>query len=331
MKPAPALRHTLVMLCGLAFLGFPGSADAQGEPGSAGDDCPLGTLSTVACVRKYMITDAELNMALARNSLSFHLEKIFSEFSAPDPEAHAAARNRLTGIVRHAELQAEEMGVASPPMYVSAIGTQAVETREGTRFILINKDAYGLAVLTDDGADRMKIGISRELAHIRNGDTSPASIVKHHNDPASSREAGLRADLEGAGPLGVRDPIAVTFAIENDLRSELHKLAFLKGNTLDDLDPNRLSDRDYKRISDEHVRVSSDIFHLAPWDRITALRKERRLMEEYEQTHAVRAHADREAESKWLVEQVLSYTQCKIQGDPTKADSQRCSEASQAK
>jgi hypothetical protein len=36
-----------------------------------------------------------------------------------------------------------------------------------------------------------------------------------------------------------------------------------------------------------------------------ALRKEARLMSEYEQTHTVRSHTDREAESKWLVAQIL--------------------------
>jgi hypothetical protein len=38
---------------------------------------------------------------------------------------------------------------------------------------------------------------------------------------------------------------------------------------------------------------------------VIALRRESRLMAEYEQTHAVRSHADREAESKWLVAQIL--------------------------
>ena len=80
--------------------------------------------------------------------------------------------------------------------------------------------------LPTTAAEWMKIGISRELRHIRNGDTAPAAMVKHHNDPASSREAGLRADLEGAGPLGVRDPIAATAAIENDMRAELQQARF---------------------------------------------------------------------------------------------------------
>jgi len=53
------------------------------------------------------------------------------------------------------------------------------------------------------------------------------------------------------------------------------------------------------------VRVANDVLNLAPWDRIMALRKEARLMSEYEQTHTVRSHTDREAESKWLVAQIL--------------------------
>lgn len=307
MKTPPALfRNALLLLWGAAVLSCDANAQSAFAASGADDNCASWTPSTISCVRKYMITDSQLSEAIVRNSPAIHLEKVFSTFSAPDPEAYAAAKNRLDGIMRHTESQAAEMGVARPVMYISMLNTQAVETREGTRFILINKDAFRLAVLADDGAEWMKIGISRELAHIRNGDTAPAAIVKVHNDPANSREATLRADLEGAGPLGVRNPIAATAAIENDMRAELHKLAFVKGNLLDDLDPNRLSDRDYKRISDEHTRIYDDPHALAAWDRIVALRKESRLMAEYERTHTVRSHADREAESKWLVDQILS-------------------------
>jgi hypothetical protein len=306
MKPAaPALRTTLFLLCGVAALfAFSGDADAQSD-----DDCPLGTPSTVGCERKYMITDAQLNEAIAYNSPSIHLEKIFHDFSAPDPEAYAAAKKRLDGVVRHTESQAAEMGIASPVMYVTAINTQAAQTREGTAFLLINKNAFRLAVLTDEGAQRMKMWISRELARIRNGDTSPSAIAQHHNDPANSREAALRADLEGAGPLGAKDPIAATAAIQYSMREDLQaRLMFVKRNTVNDIDPNRLSDRDYKRISDEYTRVYYDSHAFSAWDRIMALRKEARLMSEYEQTHAVRSHADRETESKWVVDQILRDT-----------------------
>jgi len=91
------------------------------------------------------------------------------------------------------------------------------------------------------------------------GDTVPHVRRRSPQPSAESREAGLRADLEGAGPLGAKNPIAFAAAIEDELRSELHKLIFIKGTTLDDLDANRLSDRDYKRISDEHVRVANDV------------------------------------------------------------------------
>lgn len=306
MKHAPALRKTLLLLSSLAALiAFSSAAVAQTASG-AGDECPLGTPSTVACESKYMITDAQLNEAVAYNSPSIHLEKIFREFSAPDPEAYAAAKKRLDGIERHTESQAAEMQIASPTLYVTAINTQAAQTREGKPFLQINKDAFRLAVLTDEGAQRMKLWISRELARIRSGDTAPSVIAQHHNDPANSREAGLRADLEGAGPLGAKDPIAATATIEYAMREELQsQLMFRTGSTVADIDPNRLSDRDYKRISDEYTRVYYDSHTLPGWDRIMALRKEARLMSEYEQTHAVRSHADREAESKWLVAQIL--------------------------
>jgi hypothetical protein len=195
-------------------------------------------------------------------------------------------------------------------MYVSMMKTQATQTREGKDFILLNKDAFRLAVQSDEAAEDLKVSLSRELAHIRNGDTSPSGIVRLRNNPAASREASVRADLEGAGPLGTRNPIGATAAIEHDMRLELHKLVFVKDNTVGDLDPNRLSDRDYKRISDEHVRVyNNDPHTVAAWDRIEALRKEARLMAEFERTHAVRTHADREDESKWLVDQILRHTQ----------------------
>jgi hypothetical protein len=278
-----------------------------------------------------MITDNQLSEAVAVNSLPKHLEKIFSAFTTSDPPAYAAAKQRLAGIVQHAESQAAEMGIAQPVMYVSGLTTQAGQTTEGRNYVLLNKDAFRLAMLTDDGAERMRLGISREFAHIRNGDTSPAALVRNHNDPATSREAGLRADLEGAGPLGAKNPIAAAAAVQNDMREELHKLVFIKGNLVDDLDPNRLSDRDYKRVSDEHVRIADDIYNLNAWDRIVALRKQARLMSQYEQSHAVRTHFDREAESKWLVDQVLRDTQCQIQRDPMKTDSQPCSQSAQAK
>jgi hypothetical protein len=183
--------------------------------------------------------------------------------------------------------------------------TQATQTKEGKDFVLVNRNAFRTAVLSDEGAEKLKLSLGRELSRIRYGDTVPHVVADLHNHPAESREAGLRADLEGAGPLGAKNPIAFAAAIEDELRSELHKLIFIKGTTLDDLDANRLSDRDYKRISDEHVRVANDVLNLAPWDRIMALRKEARLMSEYEQTHTVRSHTDREAESKWLVAQIL--------------------------
>jgi hypothetical protein len=167
------------------------------------------------------------------------------------------------------------MGIAQPDMYVSMLPTQAQQTTEGKSFILVNKDAFGLAVLADDAAENLKSSISRELAHIRNGDTSAAAVARHHNEPATSREAGLRADLEGAGPLGNRNPIAAAVVIESEMRLELHRLVFMKDNTVSDLDPNQLSDRDYKRISDEHVRIyNGDPGNVAAWDRIVSLRKE---------------------------------------------------------
>jgi hypothetical protein len=145
----------------------------------------------------------------------------------------------------------------------------------------VNKDAFKVAILTDEGAEKLKLSLGREFARIRNGDTSPSVTANHNNNPATSREAGLRADLEGVGPLGVKNPIAATAYIEDNLRDELHRLVFFKGTNLDDLDANRLSDR--------------------------------------------------EAESKWLVDQILRDSQCKIQMDPAKVDSQPCSLASAAR
>jgi hypothetical protein len=305
MKPTPPLfRKAILLLCSAAaWSALSGEANAQSASAPADQFC--ASPSTIACARKEMITDDQLRSAVATNSLANHLEKIFSEFSAPDPEAYASAKNRLTGILTYAEAHAAEMGIAVPHMYVSAVATQAAQTSEGTIFIPVNKDAFRLAVLADDGAKKLKLVLDREFAHIRNGDTSPSAVALHHNDPATSREAGLRADLEGAGPLGAKDPIAATAAIEAEMRTELHRIAFFKDTTVGDLDPGHLSDRDYKRISDEHQRTLSDRSSLAPWDRVIALRRESRLMAEYEQTHAVRNHSDREAESKWLVAQIL--------------------------
>jgi hypothetical protein len=331
MMHAPALLRKALLLVSSAalFSVFSWEANAQNASASAGERCTSPT--TIPCARAWMITDDQLREAVAVNSLPNHLEKIFSAFTTSDPPAYAAAKQRLAGILQHAESQSGEMGITHPVMYVSGLTTQAAQTREGKNFVFINKDAFRLAMLTDDGAERMRLSVSREFARIRNGDTSPAAMVKHHNDPAASREAGLRADLEGAGPLGAKNPIAAAAAIQSDMREELHKLVFIRGNLVDDLDPNRLSDRDYKRIADEHVRIADDIYTLNAWERIIALRKEARMLAEYEQTRAVRTHSDREAESKWLVEQVLRDTQCQIQRDPMKTDSQPCSQSAQAK
>ncbi len=306
-RSAPALPKTLLTLCFVALLGIGGNAASQAANDGAGDDCPFGPPSTVACVRKYMITDAQLNSAVETNSLANHLEKIYKELgSDASPGSYAAAKKRLDGIRQYAADQSSEWAVPTPSMYVSMMPTQADQTREGQNFILVNKYVFRTAVLSDEGAEKLRLSLSREFARIRNGDTSPSAVANHHTNPAASREAGLRADLEGAGPMGARNPIAMTFAIEDELRSDLHKLVFFKGSDLDDIEANRISDRDYKRISDEHVRAYNDVFNVSPWDRIMALRKESRLMAEYEQTHAVRSPADRNAESKWLVAQILS-------------------------
>jgi len=307
MKPTPTLlRNALLLLWGAAV--FSGAANAQNAfapPSGADGYCELGAPATIACVRQGLITNDQLSSAVVVNSPSNHLEKLFREFTNTTPEAYAEAKTRLAGILRHAQSQSAEMGVASPVMYVSMMKTQATQTREGKDFILLNKDAFRLAVQSDEAAEDLKVSLSRELAHIRNGDTSPPAIARLRNNPAASREASVRADLEGAGPLGTRNPIGATNAIEHDMRLELHTLVFAKDNTVGDLDPNRLSDRDYKRISDEHMRVYGDPHTFAAWDRIVALRKESRLMAEYEQAHTVRTHADRESESQWLVAQIL--------------------------
>jgi hypothetical protein len=311
MKPSPTLfRQAILLLCSAAAWNvFSSNASAENRLAlteCVGVKCNDFTTWNVPYVRQsVMITSDQLKSAVAVNSLPNHLEKIFREFSTSDPEAYAAAKKRLGDIQQHAESQAAEMGVPSPVMYVSGLKTQAAQTADGKDFILVNKDAFRLAVLSDDGAERMRVSLSREFAYIRNGDTSAAAVANHHNDPASSRQAGLRADLEGAGPLGTRSPIAATAAIQTDLTFELNRLSFAKDNLVSDLDPNRLSDRDYKQISDEHMRVTDEIYNLAPWDRIVALRKEARLMAEYERAHSVRTHADREAESKWLVDQIV--------------------------
>jgi hypothetical protein len=311
MTPAPALfRKSFLLLCAASWGALSFSASAENGihlTECVGVACNDFTTWTLPYVRQLMmITDEQLKSSVAANSLGGRLEKIFSEFSAPDPEAYAAAKNRLAGILAYAQAHAAEMGIAMPEMYVSTVATQATQTSEGTIFIPVDRNAFRLAVLTDAGAQRLKLALDRELAHIRNGDTSPSGVALHHNNPASSREAGLRAEIEAAGPLGAKDPIAATTVIEFAMREEFQtRLMFAKGNTVDDIDPNRLSDRDYKRISDEHERAFSDHSTFAPWDRIVALRKEAGLMSEYEQTHAVRSHADREAESKWLVAQIL--------------------------
>jgi hypothetical protein len=306
MNPASrALRKSLLMLYSLAAL-IAFSCDADAQTAGANDECPLGTPWTVACVRKYMITDEQLREAVAYNSLPNHLEKIYKELGADiSPGSYERSKKRLSGIVQFAADQSFEMGVAFPDMHVGMLSTQAMQTKEGKNFVLVNQNAFRTAVLSDEGAEKLKLSLGRELSRIRYGDTFASAVADLHNHPADSREAGLRADLEGAGPLGAKNPIAFSAAIQDELRTELHRLIFLKGTTLDDLDANRLSDRDYKRISDEHQRVTNDVFNLSPWDRIMALRKEARLMSEYEQTHTVRSHADREAESKWLVAQIL--------------------------
>jgi len=337
MKPAaPALRKTRLMLCSAAaFIVLSGNADAQNAAGSADDDCPLATPYTIACVQRSMITNDQLREAVSYSSLTNHFEKVLSEQpasdSAPDSEAYRGAKKRLDGILQYAADQSAEMAIARPDLYVGMLPTQALQTREGKPFVLVNKNAFKLAMLTDAGAAQLKLSFSREFAHIRNGHTSPSAIAQHHNDAASSREAELRADLEGAGPLGAKDPIAVTAYIEDNLRDELQKLVFFKGSRLNDVDPNRLSDRDYRAISDEHEARYGNPFHLSPWDRIVALHRESRLMSEYERTHTVRTHSEREAESKWLVDQILRDTRCTIHQEPAADDSAPCFQAPAAR
>jgi hypothetical protein len=299
------------MYSAAALTVFSGAAGAENRlTECVGVNCTDATTWTVPYVRQsLMITNAQLEASATANNPEKRLEKIFSEFTHSDPEAHTEAKARLAGILQYAASQSAQMGVASPVIYVSMVPTKAAQTVEGKNFIPVNKDVFRLAILADNGAEDLKQALSREIAHIRNGDTSAAAVANHHNDPAASREAALRADLIGAGPIGAKNPIAATMAIENDMRGELRALMFVNGNTVADLDPNHLSDRDYKRISDEHSRIyNGDPGNVAAWDRIMALRKENRLMAEYEGSHSVRTQADREAESKWLVDQILRDT-----------------------
>ncbi|MBV9504763.1 MAG: hypothetical protein JO323_07125 [Acidobacteriia bacterium] len=315
MKTSPALSSkAILLLCSAAawniLSGTASAEDTVRLTECVGLNCTDATTWTVPYVRQsLMITNAQLDSSVAANNPAKQLEKIFSEFTDSDSEAYAEAKARLAGILQYAASQSAEMGITTPVLYVSMVPTKAAQTAEGKTFIPVNKDIFRLAVLADIGAEDLKVSLSREIAHIRDGDTSAAAVVKHHNDPATSREAALRADLIGAGPIGAKNPIAATMTIEHDMRIELHGLVFVNGNTVADLDPNQLSDRDYKRISDEHTRIyNGDPHNVAAWDRIVALRKENRMMAEYEQTHTVRTHTDREAESKWLVDQILRHT-----------------------
>jgi hypothetical protein len=288
------------------------------------DDTAVLEKWTLDDVHKFMISNEQLHTAVVVNSMANHLEKTFNEFTTSDPPALAAAKQRLATIEQFVKRTSAEMNIPVPTVYVSGLATESAQTLEGQDFILVNKDKFRLAILADAAAANLKSTLAYQLARIRDRDTSASAVLSHHNDPAASREAELRAELEGAGPLGAHDPIAATITLDARMRDEVHRLVFFKGNTLGDMDPNRLSDRDYKQISDDYVRFSDDIYKLTFWDRIVALRKEAQLVNEYEQTHSVRRHADREVESQWLVEQVVKSMQCQIQRDPTILDSKPC-------
>ena len=305
MKPPTLSRKTLLLLCGAAcILACEASAQSALPPtGGADEDCTLATPYTVACVEKYMITNDQLQSAVSAHSLANSLETLHKQMG--DTPEFDGARRRLADIMQSAKDEAVEMGIATPDMYVSMLTTQAAQTREGKDFVLVNEKELNLSLNTDIGADRLKVSLGRELAHIRNGDTAPSAVAHYRNDAASSREAELRAELEGSGPLGGFRPLSAIDYAKDRLRDELQKLVFFKGSTLNDIDPNRLSDRDYKAISDEHEARYGNPFHLSPWERIVALRRELDLMLQYGLSHEVRTHSDREAESKWLVDQIL--------------------------
>jgi hypothetical protein len=288
------------------------------------DDTAVPAKWTLDDVHKFMITDEQLHSAAVVNSPENHLDQIFKKFTTSDPPALAGAKQRLATIEQFLKQKSAEMTIPVPTVYISGLTTDAQQTLEGQDFILVNKDKFGMAILTDDGAENLINALACQLARIRQRDTLASAVLSHHNDPAASREAELRAELEGAGPLGTNNPIAATATLQDQMRLEVHRLIFVKGNNLGDMDPNRLSDRDYKQISDDYVKFSDDIFRLTFWDRIVALRKEYRLKTEYEQTHSVRSHADREAESEWLVEQVVKSSQCQIQQNPMTAESKPC-------
>jgi hypothetical protein len=144
MNPIATLfRKSLFLLCSAASWSVLSCNASAQRPAPltecVGVSCNDSTTWTIPYVRQsLMITNDQLNSALAANSLANHLEKIFSEFFTSDSEAYAAARKRLDGIMRHAESESAEMVGAMPDMYVSMLGTQAAQTSEGKPFVLVN-------------------------------------------------------------------------------------------------------------------------------------------------------------------------------------------------
>jgi hypothetical protein len=78
-----------------------------------------------------MITNDQLKVAIAYNSLTHHLEKVFKDLGTTSPGSYAAAKKRIDGIVQYAAGQSSEMALPTPEVYVSMLTTQADQTKEG--------------------------------------------------------------------------------------------------------------------------------------------------------------------------------------------------------
>jgi len=73
---------------------------------------PAWDTAKAACVRKYMITDAQLQEAVAYNSLSNHLETIYKDFGADvSPGSYDMSKSASAGLVQFAADQSFEMGI----------------------------------------------------------------------------------------------------------------------------------------------------------------------------------------------------------------------------
>lgn len=187
--------------------------------------------------------------------------------------------------------------------YTGVSDASSFTSREKNNYTIFTKEAFRSALTSDEGLSDLLEAKGHELTHIANGDTSPAGMAKAHA-LAVSRQHELLADLGAEGPLSTtHNPEALAKKYEEQLRNNIENyVAKHPGATMT---ADSVTDKDLKKVSDWLEQNNFDPQHPARWDLIVALRDEAVRMKEYESTHTVTTQADREAESKAVIKQVV--------------------------